>query len=40
MNPKLVLTILKWAAPFIIRYVVKKFEERKAKKQQTVITKQ
>ncbi|SEQ96449.1 hypothetical protein [Epilithonimonas lactis] len=34
MNPRLIRTVLTWAAPFIIGYVVKKFEERQAKKSQ------
>ena len=34
MNPRIIRTILTWAAPFIISYVVKKIEERSAKKQQ------
>lgn len=34
MNSKLLRRILTWAAPFIIGYVVKKFEGRQAKKQQ------
>ncbi len=32
MNPRLIRTLLTWAAPFIIGYVVKKFEERQARK--------
>ena len=34
MNPRLLKTILTWAAPFIIGFIVKKFESRQAKKQQ------
>ena len=34
MNPKLLRTVLTWAAPFVIGYIVKKFEERQTKKQQ------
>ena len=34
MNPRLIKTVLTYAAPFIIGYVVKKFEERQAKKSQ------
>jgi len=34
MNPRLLRTVLTWAAPFIIGYVVKKFEERQARKKQ------
>lgn len=34
MNPTLIRRILTWAAPFIIGYVVKKYESRQAKKQQ------
>ncbi|RRQ45183.1 hypothetical protein [Chryseobacterium sp. SC28] len=32
MNPRLIKTILTYAAPFIIGYVVKKLEERQARK--------
>ena len=32
MNPKILRTILTWAAPIIITYLVKKFEDRQAKK--------
>lgn len=32
MNPRLIRTILTWAAPFVIGYVVKKFEERQNRK--------
>lgn len=38
MNPKLIRTVLTWAAPFIIGFVVKKFEERQARKQQEKIS--
>ena len=34
MNPRLIRTVLTYAAPFIIGYVVKKIEERQAKKEQ------
>jgi len=34
MNPRILRTVLTWAAPFIIGYVVKKFEERQARKKQ------
>jgi len=32
MNPRLIRTVLTYAAPFVIGYVVKKFEERQARK--------
>lgn len=34
MNPRLIRTVLTWATPFIIGYVVKKIEERQARKSQ------
>ena len=34
MNPTLLRRILTWAAPVIIGFVVKKFEEKQARKQQ------
>ncbi len=34
MNPRLIKTILTYAAPFIIGFVVKKYEERQARKSQ------
>lgn len=33
MNPALLRKILTWAAPFIIGFIVKKFEKRQAEKQ-------
>lgn len=38
MNPRLIRTVLTWAAPFIIGFIVKKFEERQARKQQQKIS--
>ncbi len=35
MNPKLLRTVLTWVAPFVIGFVVKKFEERQTRKQQS-----
>lgn len=32
MNPVLLRRVLTWAAPFIIGYVVKKYEDRQTKK--------
>lgn len=40
MNPKLIRTVLTWLAPIAIAYVVKKFEERSAKKAQEKTTAQ
>lgn len=34
MNPKLLRTVLTWAAPFVIGFIVKKFEDRQARRQQ------
>jgi hypothetical protein len=34
MNPRLIRTVLTYAAPFVIGYVIKKFEERQARKAQ------
>lgn len=34
MNPVLLRRILMWVAPIAIGYVVKKYEEKQAKKQQ------
>lgn len=34
MNPALLRRLLMWAAPFVVGYIVKKFEQRQAKKQQ------
>ncbi len=33
MNPQLLRKILTWAAPFVIAFVVKKFEKKQADKQ-------
>ena len=38
MNPRLLKAVLSWAAPFIIGFIVKKFEERQRKKQEKQIT--
>lgn len=38
MNPKLLRTILTWVAPLIIGFVVKKYEDRQARKQQQKLT--
>lgn len=34
MNPALLRRVLMWAAPFIVGFIVKKYEERQNKKQQ------
>lgn len=33
MNPRLLRTVLTWAAPFVIGFIVKKIEEKQARKQ-------
>ena len=34
MNPTLLRRVLTYAAPFVIGYIVKKYEERKTKKEE------
>lgn len=34
MNPVLLRRILMWAAPFVVGYIVKKYEEKQTRKQQ------
>ena len=34
MNPALLRRILMWVAPFVVGYIVKKYEEKQARKQQ------
>ncbi len=37
MNPTLLRRILMWVAPFVVGYIVKKFEERQIRKQKEAI---
>ncbi|WP_263008872.1 hypothetical protein [Chryseobacterium suipulveris] len=34
MNPALLRRILMWVAPFVVGYIVKKYEEKQNRKQQ------
>ncbi len=34
MNPAILRRVLMWAAPFVVGYIVKKYEERQTRKQQ------